>query len=354
MVAGSKLVRDRFCRISGRQGQTSNASGIGNQQANMKITVILCTYNRCRLLQTALESVAGSVVADGNSWEVLVVDNNSKDQTRQIVEEFSERYPGRFRYLFEARPGKSYALNAGISASTADVLAFMDDDVTVAADWLQNLTGPLGTEGFAGTGGRVLPLWGGEPPAWTTRDSWAICGPLVSFDRGEEGLVLEESPVGTNMAFKRRVFDQYGLFRVDLGPSPNNEIRNEDSEFARRLFANKEQLYYEPEAVVYHPIADERLTQKYFLKWWFDKGRSQIRESGVPSDSSWVVGGVPLYLVRRWTRWTLRWLLTPALKDRFECKLKAWFNAGLIKECYRQARNHALLEEVPADSRTAV
>ena len=320
----------------------------------MKITVILCTYNRSRLLQVALESVAASILADGIGWEVLVVDNNSKDQTRQVIEEFSVRYPGRFRYLFEARPGKSYALNAGIAASTGDVLAFMDDDVTVAADWLQNLTAPLETGRVVGTGGRVLPLWGGEPPAWTTRESWAICGPLVSFDRGEQGAVLEESPVGTNMAFKKRAFEQYGLFRVDLGPSPNNEIRNEDSEFARRLFANKEQLYYEPRAVVYHPIAEERLTQRYFLNWWFDKGRSQIREAGAPSDANWVVGGVPLYLVRRWIRWTLRWIATTEARARFECKLKAWFNAGLIRECYRQRRTHAVLQGVPADSSTAV
>ena len=67
---------------------------------------------------------------------MLVVDNNSSDQTREVVEEFADRYPGRFRYLFEPQPGKSYALNSGIREARGTVLAFIDDDVTVEPSWL--------------------------------------------------------------------------------------------------------------------------------------------------------------------------------------------------------------------------
>jgi len=320
-----------------------NSLAQGGNRNSMKITVVLCTYNRCQLLPTALESVAASILPEGKEWEVLVVDNNSKDQTREVVEEFLLRYPGRFRYLFEANPGKSYALNSGIVATRGDVLAFMDDDVTVASDWLQNLTAPFESESYAGTAGRVVPLWTTEAPAWIPREGWAIAGPLVSFDRGDQGSLLEESPVGTNMAFRKSAFEKYGLFRVDLGPSPNNEIRNEDSEFARRLFAAGEHIYYQPDAVVYHPVAQERLTKRYFLTWWFDKGRSQIRESGVPADGKRVIRGVPLYLVRRWLRWFVYWVLKIEERERFDCKLKAWFNAGLIAECYKQAKARSIL-----------
>lgn len=75
------------------------------------ITVILCTYNRHQSLVTALESIAGSELPESIEWEVLVVDNNSSDPTRDVVEDFCRRYPGRFRYLFEPLQGKSYALN---------------------------------------------------------------------------------------------------------------------------------------------------------------------------------------------------------------------------------------------------
>jgi glycosyltransferase involved in cell wall biosynthesis len=317
----------------------------------MKITVILCTYNRYRLLPVALESVAASTLPDGVEWEVLVVDNNSTDQTRLVVEEFSRRFPGRFRYLFEQRPGKSYALNAGIAAAAGDVLAFMDDDVTVASDWLQNLTAPLGNGRFAGTGGRVVPSWTTDPPRWLARDGWAVTGPLVSFDRGDKGCILEESPVGTNMAFPKRVFEQYGGFRVDLGPSPNNEIRNEDSEFARRLLGGGERFYYAASAVVYHPVTEDRLNKKYFQVWWFDKGRSDIREMGAPRNTKWMMQGVPIELFRRLTRWTLQWFITLNPRDRFECKLKASFSAGAIKECRSSYRSATVVSETVVGSR---
>jgi glycosyltransferase involved in cell wall biosynthesis len=288
---------------------------------------------------------------DGMTWEVLVVDNNSTDRTREIVEEFSRRYPGRFRYLFEPRAGKSYALNAGITQAKGDVAAFMDDDVTVAPDWLQNLTAPLADGAFACTGGRVAPVWKTDPPHWLGRDGWVLAGPLVSFDRGEQGCRLEECPVGTNMAFPLRVFQQYGGFRVDLGPTPHNEIRNEDSEFVRRLLKAGEQLYYVPSAVVYHPVTEDRLNQRYFLTWWFDKARSEIRELGVPRDQGWLIGGIPLNTFRRLLRWSMQWTVTLNSRSRFECKLKVWYAVGLMAECRSHTRSQPVLPEGVVGSR---
>ncbi len=317
----------------------------------MNISVILCTFNRSRLLQAALESAVASRMPSGTGWEVLVVDNNSKDQTREVVEDFSHRYPGRFRYLFEGRPGKSYALNTGIAAAKGDALAFMDDDVTVAPEWLQNLVEPLREGKLAGTGGRVVPRWTTEPPSWLPNEGWASTGPLVSFDRGDQGHILEESPFGTNMAYLRRAFEQYGGFRVDLGPCPYNEIRNEDSEFARRLLRAGERLYYVPSAVVYHPVTEDRLTKKYFLTWWFDKGRSQIRESGIPGDVGWLIRGIPLVMFRRLARWMVQWSITLNPRRRFGCKLNAWCSLGLIAECHSTFRSSSAHSEVAVGNR---
>jgi glycosyltransferase involved in cell wall biosynthesis len=304
----------------------------------MNTSVILCTYNRSSLLYRALESVAASTMPAGVQWEVLVVDNNSSDQTRAVVEEFCRNSPDRFRYLFEGRPGKSYALNTGIAAAQGNELAFMDDDVTVAPTWLQNLTAPLRADQCAGVGGPVFPQWTSAPPRWLSPQGWAVAGPLVYFDRGTQPRVLKESLVGTNMAFQRRVFEQYGSFRLDLGPAPGTEIRNEDSEFARRLLDGGEEFHYEPSAVVYHFIAPERLQQRYFLAWWFDKGRSEIRESWGRGETGWRVRGVPFQYFQRLVRWCFSWQTTIAPRRRFEHKLKVWFNAGLIVESYRSSR----------------
>src|SRR5262245_28573416 len=106
----------------------------------MKLTVILCTYNRCTSLSKALESLVLSELPTTIPWDVLVVDNNSHDETRDVVQNFSSRYPGLFKYLFESKQGKSHALNAGIREAQGDVLAFMDDDVNVGTSWLRNFT----------------------------------------------------------------------------------------------------------------------------------------------------------------------------------------------------------------------
>ena len=251
------------------------------------ITVIVCTFNRSGLLQTALESIAASEIPAGIAWEILVADNNSSDDTRGVVEDLIRRYPGRFSYVFEPRQGKSNALNSAIVVAKGDVLAFADDDITVHPQWLYALAAPLVNGPWVGSGGRVLAQWQSAAPAWLDRESWMLDGPLVHFDRGLEAGQLNETPVGTNMAFRKSLFERYGGFRTDLGPRPGNEIRNEDSEFARRLLQAGELLYYEPSAIVYHPVPENRLTKGYFLAWWFSKGRTGIREAGISSEVRW-------------------------------------------------------------------
>jgi glycosyltransferase involved in cell wall biosynthesis len=302
----------------------------------MEISVILCTFNRCQDLAKALDSLALSRFANPVEWEVLVVDNNSSDQTRNVVEDFSRWHP-RFVYLFEPKQGKSYALNAGIQKAQGDVLVFTDDDVTVEPTWLENLTVLLRNSQCAGAGGRVLPDRSFCPPRWLSVEDRYSLAPLAIFDRGVEPIELMESPFGNNMAFRKEVFSKHSNFRTDLGPQPGsgNPQKSEDSEFGQRLLAAGERLRYEPSAVVYHGIPPNRIKKKYFLDWWFDKERSDIRAFGIPVDTRWFVAGVPLYLFRRLLRWTFQWMISVRPSQRFSCKLKVWSVAGTILECYR-------------------
>jgi glucosyl-dolichyl phosphate glucuronosyltransferase len=303
----------------------------------MKITVILCTYNRCESLAKALNSVAAQTLPESVDWEVLVVDNNSNDRTREVAEDFSSRYPGRFRYLFEPQPGKSYALNAGIREARADILAFLDDDVTVEPTWLQNLTVALYNGEWAGAGGRIVPGWSRPVPRWLSPGAWYALGPLVQFDLGNVAGELSEPPFGTNMAFRREMFEKYGGFLVELGPRPGSEIRNEDSEFGGRLLAAGERLRYEPSAVVYHPVQDNRIEKTYFLAWWFHKGEANIRQFGIRPGTKYFAAGVPLYLFRNLAVWALKWLVAINPSRRFSNKLSVWTKAGEILECYRKS-----------------
>jgi glucosyl-dolichyl phosphate glucuronosyltransferase len=303
----------------------------------MDISIIVCTYNRCKLLRRALTSAMAMTVSGTTVWEILVVDNNSQDQTREVASDFCDRYPDRVRYLFEPTPGKSHALNAGIGAARGDVVAFMDDDVTVEPTWLESLTAALHDRQYAGSGGRVLPEWSTSPPSWLPDKEGCGLAPLAYFDQGPDAGELTEPPFGTNMAFRKSIFEEYGGFRTDLGPCPGALIRNEDTEFGSRLMSAGERLYYEPLAVVYHPVEEFRIRKEYFLSWWFDKGRSDIRQFGIRPNRKYFVLGLPLYLLRNLAMNTLRWITTMDVSQRFERKLKVWEKAGEIVECYRQS-----------------
>lgn len=303
----------------------------------MRITIILCTYNRCESLQSALNSVAASVLPQSVEWEVLVVDNNSTDQTRKVVQEFCNRSPHRFRYLFESQQGKSHALNSGIREARGNILAFMDDDVTVHPSWLQSLTAPLRSDEWAGAGGRIVPAWTFSPPRWLFADSYHAAGPLVGFHPSPNAGRLKEAPIGTNMAFRKKMFEKYGYFRTDLGPRPGSEIRNEDTEFGDRLLNGGERLRYEPSALVFHPVTSDRINKKYFLKWWFNKGEANIRQFGIRPGTKYYFGGIPLFLFRNLVVWTFKWMVAIQPARRFSSKLSVWTKLGEIAECYRRS-----------------
>src|SRR5271170_5558250 len=184
-----------------------------------KISVIICTYNRSRSLGEAVESVASEILTQPLGWEILVVDNNSNDKTRQVVEGLICRYPERIRYVFEPKQGISHARNAGIKESRGEILAFIDDDETAEGAWLQNLTANLHSGEWAGAGGRVLPPSSFSRPRWLSSKSPFIQGPLASFDPENVTGKLTDPPFGANMAFRKEVFEKLGSFRTDLGRS---------------------------------------------------------------------------------------------------------------------------------------
>ncbi|MBS1841137.1 MAG: glycosyltransferase family 2 protein [Acidobacteria bacterium] len=297
------------------------------------ITVIICTFNRSSGLNKTLHSLAASVVPSSISWEVLIIDNNSTDATADVAKSFVKQQPNRFRYLLETKQGKSFALNRGIAESAGRVLAFVDDDAVVQADWLFNLSSPILEGECQGTGGRILPQGTFRPPAWFPKDHQQAQGALVIFDLGPQRSRLHTAPFGTNMAFRKFVFEKYGEFRTDLGPPPAPH-RGEDSEFAGRLLAAGEEMLYLPSALVFHELPVHRMTKSYIQKWSLEKGYS---DAALSSEAErYKIGGVPLYLVRRLLVWATRWLASVRPAQRFGNKLNALWIVGQIVEHRRK------------------
>ena len=293
----------------------------------MNGSLIICTYNRAAKLERLFRALAqpGAVPPD---WEILVVDNNSKDNTREVTEEFQRRHP-EVIYLFEPTPGKSHALNRGIQSARGEILAFTDDDVEVEADWLSACAAAFADPKVAGIGGRVLPRWCVSKPEWLPPDPLYRNGPLVEFDLGPRPMPLSEAPYGANLAIRKSVFEQHGLFRTDLGPRPGSEIRGEDSELCDRLRSRGELLLYWPQALVYHEVPLERLTRTFFLNWWHAKGQTETMLAG---GSGWTF----LFRTLRsigW--WGLRWLVS-AGNQRFQNQLIVWNKLGILAAWYQQ------------------
>lgn len=307
----------------------------------MKITVILCTFNRCHSLPAALDSVAVQLLPDSVSWEVLVVDNNSTDQTRAVAEDYCRNFPGRFRYVFEPAQGLSRARNAGIHQAQGEIIAFIDDDVIAEPTWLQNLTAPLIDGQWAGAGGRIVPPPDFSPPDWlTVGGEMDLLGALLPlFDLGDQAGEMNRPPYGANMAFRKNMFEKYGNFRVDLGRCGTKLLMGEDIEFGNRLMSAGERLRYEPTAVVQHPVPEERLSKKYFRSWWIDFGRTRIIERGARPPILGVPGqffSLASLVLRFLSIRILRWAFTLRAQPRFYNECQVWLTIGEIAQTCRR------------------
>ena len=135
----------------------------------MKASVIICTFNRARLLVDTLQAIINQHPPDGG-YEIVVVDNNSSDETRLVAEQAAARVPVCVRYVFEADQGLSLARNAGIRAAKGEIVAFVDDDVDAGPHWLRTILVPFSDQRVACVGGPIRPIWLDVRPPWLTKD----------------------------------------------------------------------------------------------------------------------------------------------------------------------------------------
>lgn len=298
----------------------------------MDISVILATYNRAVSLEMTLGTFARLTKARDLAWELVVVDNNSTDSTSEVVAVFAKKSPFPVRYVFEKKQGRAIALNTGISATNAAIVAFTDDDVFLHPDWLWNIKLTFDTYNCAAVAGRVVPLWNQPKPSWLVMDDQQA---VVNFDLGDDFKEIEFAPLGANCAFRRGVFAKYGLFRVDLGVrGSEHTITCDDTEFGGRLSAAGEKIVYCPAAVIYHPVDPQRTTKKYFLSWYYYNGVSLTRTSGLPDEGVFYLG-VPRWHYRELAENFLCWISAPNPHQRFQRKLRTYRSVGKIVESRR-------------------
>ncbi|MGH9344896.1 MAG: glycosyltransferase [Terriglobia bacterium] len=293
----------------------------------MDISVIICTYNRAAHLKITLASVLSLDAPPALKWEILIVDNNSTDSTRDVVEEFAASSGLNTRYIFEPQQGKSFALNAGIKEAKGNIVAFTDDDVTLDPKWMLSLKEALDEWGCIGAAGKIVPVWNDPVPPWFEMEGQQAVG---HFDMGDAPKETNYAH-GANAAFRREAFEKYGLFRVDLGPDGKAAAGYEDDEFGHRLTRLGEKIMYAPGAIVYHPVETHKLNKAYFRKWFYDIGGTMMWARIWPQETV-LYFGIPRYLFRALVENTLKYPFVFDQKRRFRRECLARSAAGGILE----------------------
>jgi glucosyl-dolichyl phosphate glucuronosyltransferase len=305
----------------------------------MELSVIICTWNRAESLRHALASLQECRLPQGITWEVIIVDNNSTDETAAVCEEFLRGDPQHFRRIVEKRQGKSFALNTGIENARGTILAFTDDDVIVDSGWLDETLRIFDTTQCVGVAGKIVPLWNSKKPSWLTSEGpYKLHLAIVSYDLGDDVCEIRAPALGANISLKKEVFEKYGMYRTDLGPTAGSEVRGEDTEFCWRLLRAGERIIYAPKAIVFHPVDMQRIDKGYFQAWYYGMGQSRPRIERA-TEAAVRYFGVPRYMFRWYFRDLLLWLTSLTPRRRFYYKLQFYATNGQMMEDRRIWQN---------------
>src|SRR5436853_509626 len=302
------------------------------------IAALVCTYNRSGVLKEALSRMSGRQ-ADGLRYEVIIVDNNSTDDTRQVIETFVATSRCPMRYICERQQGVSHARNAGIAASTAPLLAFFDDDVLVSRVWLIKIKQRLDLHRDVDyVGGKMLPRWATAPPAWLVPDNWA---PIAALDSGDEPFVMSVTTkvglISANLAIRRRALDEVGWFRPELQRVKDGIGSMEDQELLERLARAGKRGLYAPEIVVRADVPATRMKRSYHRRWHRGHGKFYAisRSAVFEQTETGRLFDVPAHLYRQAALDAAAWLkhiLCGQTAAAFARQSRLWFFLGFVAE----------------------
>lgn len=245
----------------------------------MDLSVVIPTRNRAKMLADLLESLRVQE-SRGLNWEILVVDNNSTDDTSGMVESKKAGFPVPLLYIYEPNWGLHSCRNRGAKEANGVVVSFLDDDMIVSEQWIQGAR--LILEGQADlVGGRILPLWEASPPSWlkalfANYPEGRVLGYLGLIDLGEKVKAISEQFVfgGNCFVHKDVVFKLKG-YHPDSLPQEFMRFRGDgESGFLLKFRQHKLVSVYDPIALAYHRINAERLTVDYFCKRSYNQGIS--------------------------------------------------------------------------------
>ena len=240
------------------------------------ISVIICTYNREKFLYSALQHVADNEAAY-KQYEIILVDNNSTDRTKEECQRFTQDYPEvQFHYYLETKQGLSHARNRGIKESHGDILVFLDDDSFVQPDYLKNVQLQMDKHPEAmAFGGKITPRFeSGTTPAWLCKWNYSW---VSAIDKGDDvtPFIGNSYPIGANMGFRKECLDRIGEFNTELGRNKKNLMAGEEKDLFNQMKEKQMPILYFPDIAVEHVIPEKRTTKEYIVKMAYGIGLSE-------------------------------------------------------------------------------
>jgi glycosyltransferase involved in cell wall biosynthesis len=306
---------------------------------SVDLSVVLSTYNRCAVLKNALEKLLAQRTI-GIEYEILVVDNNSSDATKETIQSFTQK-DSRFRYIFEKRQGLSYARNAGIEAARAAAIAFTDDDVEPAQDWIQSIHEALLRYPDADfLGGRVLPLNGVTLPPWAS----SKMAPFALQDWGDQPIQVSKEGrrvlIGACLVARRRALDRAGLFNTETQRVKDSVGSTEDGDWENKVWDYGGYGVYLPDIICYAELPNDRLSKSYHRRWHFGHGKFNAKGYRPDWEGSRRVLAVPLFMYRQSLGIAMdfvRFLAKRQQVEAFERECDLLFYFGFMMERWKRS-----------------
>jgi glycosyltransferase involved in cell wall biosynthesis len=235
-----------------------------------KITAVICTYNRAELVKECLLSLIRQS-ASKEDFEILLVDNNSTDATREVAEEIGKQCDN-FRYIFEPINGSSQARNTGWQNTRTDWIIYLDDDAKAKENLIERALWLLENHSYEVIGGVYLPWYKYGRPRWYKDQYGSNKKKYTSLHR----LTGNQTLASGVMIVKKSLHEQYGGFSTDLGMKGKVIGYGEEVELQYRFRSHGVQTIYDPELVIYHVVAPYKLNVGWFFKSAFAGGRDQV------------------------------------------------------------------------------
>jgi glycosyltransferase involved in cell wall biosynthesis len=301
-------------------------------EAPVDITVIFATANRATLLAQTLGHFE-ALDTRGLTWQLIVVDNGSKDTTPDVLATAGQRLP--LIALSQPEPGKNRALNLGLPHAAGELIVFTDDDVVPGRDWLQILAAASRRwpthDVFAG---RITPRFPDATPAWMRQHPFSGAA-YARFELSQEEGPTDKLALGPNFAVRRCVIERH-QFSEAIGPNTGqrNYAMGSETEYLHRVQRAGHTTIYVPAARVEHVIQSNQTTPEWLLGRSFRLGRGLTRLGFVNSVKGPRLFGTPVQLLPTVGRTWLRYRLSPLLgwHRHFDVALEYQFLRGSLHE----------------------